>query len=299
MSTLNARKSMTPERKQQPSSADSADSNLAAERGPTTTTGTRRQSRYSITTVGPVVTVTFAQAPPAPKRRISVAGSPVKTGGGAEGGTVVLKTGGLTTTLPTIAVQSDQAGAAKLVGGAHKARVAGNIPAAEECLRAAIRADPECLAAWANLGNILCDYRHDFDGAERAYRAALKIDSTKAPVWFNLGHLMREKHKDDNAAKVAYRKAVECDPTHTQSWSNLGQLLEREGSDDQAERAYASAIKSNPQHAISWYRLGELRMKWSPKQGKAAWQKCIEADPKFRNDAKIRAALGLPQSATV
>eukprot|EP00035_Acanthoeca_spectabilis_P037527 m.45798 g.45798 ORF g.45798 m.45798 type:complete len:281 (+) comp8683_c0_seq2:299-1141(+) len=221
-----------------------------------------------------------------PRRRVSAAGSMLTTEGTVRG-----VRGSLTTVLSTAPVQNDTVAAVRYVEDAQELRKLAKISEAEEALREAIRADPTCVAAWANLGNMLCDYRQDFDGAERAYRAALAIDSTKAAVWFNLGHLMREQQKNMVEAKKAFQKALECDKTHGQSWTNLGLVLQAERNLSAAEDAHKSALMYSPKLAVAWYNLGRMLVGKRDADGRAALQRCLEINPNFSHATEIRARL--------
>jgi Tfp pilus assembly protein PilF len=189
------------------------------------------------------------------------------------------------TATPTVATLIDQG---------IKLRKRGKVGEAVQSLRHAIELEPKSVAAWTNLGNLLCDSTQTIPEAVEAYQTALAIDPTRATVWFNLGHLHEKQEHNLAAALAAYRRAIEVDPTHSQSWCNSGLVYLEQGDSAAAEKAFRGAVKCDPLHATAWYKLGGILNKRRKfKEGKRAWKKCLEIDPNFCRADKIKALLDL------
>src|SRR5262249_31166520 len=89
--------------------------------------------------------------------------------------------------------------------------------------RAALALQPQSVAVYNNLGNLLTDQKKPVE-AEAAYRKAFQLQPDFALAWNNLGLLLKDQ-KRMAEAEAAYRKALAAQPDHDPAWINLGNLL--------------------------------------------------------------------------
>jgi len=77
--------------------------------------------------------------------------------------------------------------------------------------RKAIDLDPKLAPAHSGLGAILCDVKHDYDGAIIEFRQCIELDPKEAMFHNNLGNALRKKNQLDEAS-AEFRKAIDLDP---------------------------------------------------------------------------------------
>ncbi len=121
--------------------------------------------------------------------------------------------------------------------------------------RQAIHLDPKLASAHNGLGAILCDVKHDYDGAIREYEAALKINPNWAEAHCNLGLALFDK-KDVEGAVREYEAALKIDPNLANAHFNLGLALHDKKDVEGAVREYEAALKINPNWVEAHYNLG-------------------------------------------
>jgi superkiller protein 3 len=89
----------------------------------------------------------------------------------------------------------------------------------------AIEIDPGFVFTHINLGAILCDVKHDYDGAIACFRKAIELDPKDALyAYHNLGHALYCKGRVDEAV-AEYKKAIELDPRFANAHYGLGTIL--------------------------------------------------------------------------
>jgi tetratricopeptide (TPR) repeat protein len=169
-------------------------------------------------------------------------------------------------------------------------RAHGQIAEAESQYREAIRLKPDYAEAHDSLGALLCDDKHDYDGAVAAFRAALRLRPNDAIFQYNLGHPLLEKGELDEAI-ACYRKAIELDPNYAHAHYNLGNALKAKGKVDDAIACYRKTLALDPKDARAPYNLGlVLQAKGKVDEAIACYQKAIALDPK---DAMAHMGLGV------
>ncbi len=124
-------------------------------------------------------------------------------------------------------------------------------------LREALRLDPKDASSHNVLGALLCDGKHDYDGAILEFREAIRLDPNDADAHSNLGSALSNKGNFDEAI-VAFREAIRLEPDDAHAQVNLGNTLRKQGKLHGAIAAYREAIRLKPGDAAAHGRLGQL-----------------------------------------
>lgn len=95
------------------------------------------------------------------------------------------------------------------------------------------------------------------EAAENYWRRALKEDPDFADVHSNLSNLLRVARRFPEA-EAGYRRALAIQPDHAEASNNLGVLRQEVGRLSEAEAAYRHAIAIRPDHANAHNNLGNL-----------------------------------------
>ena len=130
------------------------------------------------------------------------------------------------------------------------------LSAAERAYRKAIKAAPNFVEAYNNLGNVLVD-REQLKQAFGAYRNALKILPTHPMLLNNLGHVLKLQGEAEKAIKW-FNKAIAQDSNYADPYVNLGNALRDTDRPKEAIDAYRQAIKINPKLVEAFLNLGIL-----------------------------------------
>jgi tetratricopeptide (TPR) repeat protein len=147
----------------------------------------------------------------------------------------------------------------------------------------AIALDPAYAMAHENLAILLCDYKHDYDGAIVECEKAIALNPEHAPAHYDLGHARHGKG-DREGALLAYRKAIEVDRKFGPAYAGLGDVLRAKGDLDGAIAAYREAVKLDPKDG-----LGRPIVFPHNDLGVALWLNCQldEAIAEFREAIRI------------
>ena len=122
--------------------------------------------------------------------------------------------------------------------------------------REAIRLKPDLASAHVNLGTILCDVKHDYDGAIAEFRDAIRLKPDRAEAHYNLGDALRAQGKlGRGRSPNTARHPAPARPR--QAHSNLGLALEGQGKVAEAVDAYRDAIRLQPDLAQAHSNLGD------------------------------------------
>src|SRR2546423_269571 len=160
-----------------------------------------------------------------------------------------------------------------------KAQKAKDFSTAEELYGKAIELDPNYIAAYNNLGNVLRDLKR-YDEAEVAYRRAIELDPSYSAAYNNLGLALRNLKRYDEA-EATYRKAIELDPSDAIVYNNLGNLLRDLKRYDEAEATYRKAIELDPSDYFAYNNLGIVhRVLKRYDEAEVAYRKVMEINPK-------------------
>ncbi|MBI3668683.1 MAG: tetratricopeptide repeat protein [Acidobacteria bacterium] len=135
-----------------------------------------------------------------------------------------------------------------------RAQRAGEYEKAASHYRDSLRANPDLVEPWNNLGEV---YRElgQYDEAIRAHQEALRRQPGAARAWFNLGFSVSQKHEFAQAVQ-AYREAVRFEPGMAEAWNNLGNLYRQLGQNERAIQAYQEALRLRPDDAKARFNLG-------------------------------------------
>lgn len=152
------------------------------------------------------------------------------------------------------------------------------LSAAERAYRKAIKAEPNFVEAYNNLGNVLVD-RGQLQQAFGAYQNALKIIPNHPMLLNNLGHVLQLQDEGEKAIRW-FNKAIDQDPDYADAYVNLGNALRDRGSQKEALGAYQRAIKINPVLSEAFINLGFLLNKMNRfDDAIPVFESSIEIDP--------------------
>jgi tetratricopeptide (TPR) repeat protein len=160
-------------------------------------------------------------------------------GGGAAGG-------------PDVA--DDPAALDAVESGAKRLFDAGNLPDAEDKLRALIARAPQRAQAWFLLGRVR-HARGDRDAGVDFLHKAIALDPKHAPAHNDLGILLQNQGRLAEA-ESCYRRAIELGGCGAEAMSNLGALLAERGRVEDATAWYARAIAADDRFAPAHNNLG-------------------------------------------
>ena len=126
---------------------------------------------------------------------------------------------------------------------ARRTQASGDFPSAERLYRKFIQANPESVAAWANLGVVLARQGH-FSAAIEAYASALKIDPNALPVLVNLG-LSYYKMSDWRHAADTFEKVLARNPEDRRSRQLFAVTLSQLGDYQRSASQYEKLMPSS------------------------------------------------------
>ena len=159
---------------------------------------------------------------------------------------------------------------------------AGQVDAALEELREAIRLAPEYPDAHYNLGSALLA-RGAVRQAIAAYRRATELDPDYAEAHNNLGVLL-ESLGDRAGAVEHYTRAIQVQPHQAGAHYNLANALLAEGKPGEALAHYRETLASDPAHAEAHARLGlALTQLKRRTEALAAYRRALALDPNLGN----------------
>jgi serine/threonine protein kinase/tetratricopeptide (TPR) repeat protein len=154
----------------------------------------------------------------------------------------------------------------------------GNIDEALTNFRKATELDPKNAKPHDGVGTILCDVKHDYEGAIVEFRKAIDLDPKFASPHYNLGCALEGQKKRDEAL-VNYRKAIELDPKSAVYRKGLVTALGRTGwylvnPTDPKPRAFAlakEALELDSKSVSAWRYLGWIQYRTG------SWMDSIES----------------------
>jgi Flp pilus assembly protein TadD len=134
----------------------------------------------------------------------------------------------------------------------------GNQAAAIVLLKRAIKAEPDGVAQWNDLGNVYSAVGEN-QLAEEAYRKALSFAPDCAEAYNNLGVLAGER-EDYAEARRFYEKALTLRPRYAEAVYNLGIALAAMGKYQKAVHRYEQTLVLNPNHPRARFNLSLTRL---------------------------------------
>jgi len=133
---------------------------------------------------------------------------------------------------------------------------AGDVPAAADSYRRALRIDPRYALAYNNLGVALAD-RGDVDAAREAFARAAELDPTLVLARLNLARWF-SVHGAVMASLSLLRELAEFHPREAEVWYMLGRVLMDGRRAEEARDALARAVDVRPSHAEARYALAHV-----------------------------------------
>ncbi|HEX5796092.1 MAG TPA: tetratricopeptide repeat protein [Geminicoccaceae bacterium] len=139
--------------------------------------------------------------------------------------------------------------------------------------------------------------RGNLVAAADAYRRAIRLNPHHPAILYDLGYVLQMQGRSD-AAMDHYRRTIALEPDHAYAHYNLGYLLQERGESTAAGRHYeiaAGRLPGNPYIYYDW--AWSLESAGDLAGAAALYRKTIEIDPDPRPglDARRRlAALGVP-----
>ncbi len=132
----------------------------------------------------------------------------------------------------------------------------GDVAAAADSYRRALRVDPRHALAYNNLGVALADLGEAVPAREALQRAA-QLDPSLLRARLNLSrwHL---RQRDPLMALTVLRDLVSFHPTLADAWHEMGLALLALDRTDEARQAVTTAIEHRPDHAEARYTLAEV-----------------------------------------
>jgi len=156
----------------------------------------------------------------------------------------------------------------------------GRLAMAERAYKQSL-AIKQCPITWVLLGSVLGRLNRN-EEAEECLRKALKVDPDYEEAHYNLGYLYRLKGKS-NLAEKHLRRAIEIDRKYSLAYAELGQLLSGSGQNDRTResvRLLRKAVGYDPDDG--WSRAYLANGLWTLRRLKAAeeqYRKLLELWP--------------------
>ncbi len=122
--------------------------------------------------------------------------------------------------------------------------IAGDLRAAEEALREAVRRAPDSVEGQFYLGVVLSEQKN-FAAAVPYFHKATQLKPDYALAWYNLGFCRKQQGNRADAC-AAFRTAIACKPQFAEARINLGELLAEEGQIDAAVEQLRQALQLTP-----------------------------------------------------
>jgi probable HAF family extracellular repeat protein len=139
----------------------------------------------------------------------------------------------------------------------------------------AIRLKPDFAQAHNGLGVVLCDHKHDYDGAIAAFDEAICLKPDDPLYRCNLGNALHNKGRLAEAI-AAYREAIRLKQNDVHAHNGLGNALLAKGQVEEAIAAYREAIRLKPDYAEAHNNLGiALERKGEVEEAIAAYREAI------------------------
>jgi tetratricopeptide (TPR) repeat protein len=121
----------------------------------------------------------------------------------------------------------------------------------------AIELDPKLANAHNLLGAILCDIKHDYDGAIACFHIVLELNPKDAEAHTNLGVALSHKSRVDEAI-AEYHKAIELDPKLANAHNVLGVALINKGRLEEAIAQWKMVLELDPKNASARSNLAHF-----------------------------------------
>lgn len=153
---------------------------------------------------------------------------------------------------------------------------AGDLAAAEDCFRNALREAPDRAELHANLGYVMAMQGAGYEALE-SYACSIDLDPHIAQTHLNLGALLFDLKQLD-MAEAAFTQAIQLEPESPAGWSNLGGLYASMKRDAESELCCRQALIRDSGHAKARINLANVLLR----QGRfgEGWA-CLESRQSF------------------
>jgi tetratricopeptide (TPR) repeat protein len=149
---------------------------------------------------------------------------------------------------------------------------------ARDCLRKAVKLDPEYTEAWVMLSSVHGRLQ-DFTEAEACSQEALKQNNTIVEAYMTLGNALSSQGKNREAVD-SYQMVTHLQPNHQAAWLRLGIVQVQLHRLDEAEKALDKALRLNPDDIQARaYRAMNIITRGDLETGVEQLQNIIRADP--------------------
>ncbi len=133
---------------------------------------------------------------------------------------------------------------------------AGDVTAAADSYRRALRIDPRHALVYNNLGVALAD-RGDGQAAREAFMRAAELDPTLVLARLNLARWYASQ-REPMSALALLRELAEFHPGDPDVWHAMGLVLTQTNRPEEAREALARAVDVRPSHAEARYALAQV-----------------------------------------
>ena len=157
----------------------------------------------------------------------------------------------------------------------------GYMKEAVALLEEIVKANPESLEGWYNLGFAHSEL-DEFEKAQEAYDEALAIDNEIFEIWFNKADVLY-RMKDFEHARDCYKEALGIRPDDAEAWNNLGNTYSRLGEGKDAIEAYTHAVVLRPDYAEAFYNKANAHFIEEEDERAIAYAEiAVELNPELR-----------------
>lgn len=135
-----------------------------------------------------------------------------------------------------------------------RAQKQGDLGAAEEAYKRALKYDPDNARVNVNLG-VLYEQLGRFPLAERHLRRSIAVETDNANAHNNLGVVLYRLGNYD-AAMLEFNRTLVIDPRRLDAYTNRGLIFTRWGQHREAENSFKQVLELDPSNALAHYNLG-------------------------------------------
>lgn len=167
----------------------------------------------------------------------------------------------------------------------------GDVHAAADSYRRALRIDPRYALAYNNLGVALDDLG-DHSAARESFVRASELDPTLIVARLNLARWLAGQ-RDPLAALTLLRELVAFHPRDAGSWHGMGTVLQALDRTEEARDAFLAAIECRPSHAEARFGLARVLEQLGDTDGAAReTQQALTYSP-VHTEARLSVAIDL------
>lgn len=135
-----------------------------------------------------------------------------------------------------------------------RAQKQGDLGAAEEAYKRALKYDPDNARVNVNLG-VLYEQLGRLPLAERHLRRSIAVEIDNANAHNNLGVVLYRLGNYD-AAMIEFNRTLVLDPRRLDAYTNRGLIFTRWGQYREAEKSFKQVLELDPSNALAHYNLG-------------------------------------------